>query len=141
MAAIVLLLGACGDRDTKSADAAKTAESGVPVEAVAVGRQSISASYTGVATLEAESEAQVAAKTSGVLVKLFVEEGDQVKSGQVLAKLEDTNPRLNVAKAEATLRKLQNDFRRANEMFERKLLSVEQNDKIRFDLDMQRASF
>jgi len=106
-----------------------------------VQRRSISASYSGTATLEPESEAQVAAKISGVLLKLLVEEGDQVKAGQVLAQLDDENPRLNLAKAEASLRKLENDYRRSKEMFERKLLSVEQNDKIRYDLETQRATW
>lgn len=131
-------LAACGeagkDKDAK-------VDAGVPVETIKVARRAISASYTGVATLEADSEAQVAAKISGALVKLLVEEGDQVKAGQVLAKLDDENPRLNLAKAEATLRKLENDYRRSKEMFERKLLSVEQNDKIRYDLDTQRATY
>ena len=135
------LLAACGggDADTKATEA--KADTAVPVEAVATTRREISASYTGVATLEADSEAQVAAKINGALVRLSAEEGDEVKAGQVLAKLDDENPRLNLAKAEATLRKLENDYRRSNEMFERKLLSVEQNDKIRFDLETQRATY
>lgn len=139
---LMMLLAACGgpDADKKKADEAKV-DTAVPVEAVAATRREISASYTGVATLEADSEAQVAAKISGALVKLSVEEGDEVKAGQVLAKLDDENPRLNLAKAEATLRKLENDFRRSNEMFGRKLLSVEQNDKIRYDLETQRATY
>lgn len=139
LVAVALSLAACGkgNGDTKTTGA----DAGVPVEAVAVGRRAISASYTGVATLEPDSEAQVAAKISGNLVKLFVEEGDQVRAGQLLAKLEDESPRLNLAKTEATMRKLENDFRRSSEMFARNLLSVEQNDKIRYDLETQRASF
>lgn len=133
-------LSACGRQD-KDANADEAANSAVPVEAAAVARRPISASYEGTATLEPESQAQVAAKINGVLLKLLVEEGDHVKQGQVLAKLDDEIPRLNLAKAEAVLRKLENDFRRSQEMFERKLLSVEQNDKIRFDLETQRASF
>ncbi|MCB1573099.1 MAG: efflux RND transporter periplasmic adaptor subunit [Xanthomonadales bacterium] len=129
-----------GDHGGAKAEEA-AADTSVPVEAVPVSRRSISASYSGTATLEPESEAQVAAKVSGVLLKLLVEEGDQVKAGQVLAKLDDENPRLNVAKAQATLRKLENDYRRSSEMFERKLLSVEQNDKIRYDLETQRATY
>lgn len=136
----VLVLAACSGGDSDKKDESTT-DTSVPVEAVAVTRREISASYTGVATLEADSEAQVAAKINGALVKLFVEEGDEVKAGQQLAKLDDENPRLNLAKAEATLRKLENDFRRSSEMFERKLLSVEQNDKIRYDLETQRATF
>ncbi len=135
------LLASCnGHGDGAKAEEA-AADTSVPVEAVPVSRRSISASYSGTATLEPESEAQVAAKVSGVLLKLLVEEGDQVKAGQVLARLDDENPRLNVAKAKATLDKLENDYRRSSEMFERKLLSVEQNDKIRYDLETQRASY
>ncbi|MBN8481478.1 MAG: efflux RND transporter periplasmic adaptor subunit [Xanthomonadales bacterium] len=135
------LPAACGGGEAGKDGGQAKADNAVPVEAVAAARRSISASYTGVATLEADSEAQVAAKVNGVLVKLFVEEGDEVKAGQVLAKLDDENPRLNLAKAEATLRKLENDHRRSSEMFARKLLSVEQNDRIRFDLETQRATY
>ena len=139
--AILTQMASCGgDHGGAKAEEA-AADTSVPVEAVPVSRRSISASYSGTATLEPESEAQVAAKVSGVLLKLLVEEGDQVKAGQVLAKLDDENPRLNVAKAQATLRKLENDYRRSSEMFERKLLSVEQNDKIRYDLETQRATY
>ena len=138
---VVPVLASCDKRvsGAKAEDAA--ADASVPVEAVAVARRSISASYSGTATLEPESEAQVAAKISGVLLKLMVEEGDQVKAGQVLAKLDEQNPRLNLAKAQASLGKLENDYRRSKEMFERKLLSVEQNDKIRYDLETQRATW
>lgn len=137
--AALFLLASCGG-DKKSEKEVSDSDASVPVEAVSVSRRAISASYSGTATLEADSEAQVAAKINGALLKLYVEEGDQVKIGQLLAKLDDENARLNLAKASATLHKLENDFRRSNEMFERKLLSVEQNDKIRYDLETQRAT-
>ncbi|MEO8459208.1 MAG: efflux RND transporter periplasmic adaptor subunit [Dokdonella sp.] len=123
-----------GDKDKDAA------ASTVPVEVATASKRDMTASYSGTATLEPEAEAQVVAKASGVLLKLYVEEGMVVKAGQLLAKLDDESARLNLAKAEATLSRLQNDNRRANEMFERKLLSVEQNDKIRFDLESQRAA-
>ena len=138
---ILPVLAACNKPNAEAKAAQAAAESSVPIEAVPVTRRSISASYSGTATLEPESEAQVAAKISGVLLKLRVEEGDQVKAGQVLATLDGENPRLNLAKAEASLHKLENDYRRSKEMFERKLLSVEQNDKIRYDLETQRATW
>jgi membrane fusion protein (multidrug efflux system) len=134
-------LASCGGQGEGAKAEEAAADTSVPVETAAVSRRSISASYSGTATLEPESEAEVAAKVNGVLLKLLVEEGDQVKAGQVLARLDDENPRLNVAKAHATLKKLENDYRRSSEMFERKLLSVEQNDKIRYDLETQRATY
>ncbi|HSX59688.1 MAG TPA: efflux RND transporter periplasmic adaptor subunit [Tahibacter sp.] len=132
------LLAACGQGgpDTsKQADAAAL----VPVETAVVASRAIDASYSGTATLEADREADVVAKTNGVLLKLFVEEGDTVRQGQVVARLDDASPRLSLAKAEATLRKLEADYRRADEMFGKKLLSLEEHDKIKFDLDNQRA--
>src|SRR5689334_16055719 len=133
----LLLLAACGKKpEEKKDESAK-----VPVEAVAATRRAIAASYSGTATLEADREADVTAKASGVLMKLYVEEGAQVKEGQVLAKLDDASSRLNLAKVEATLHKLESDYRRADEMFAKKLLSSEDHDKIRYDMENQRAAF
>ncbi|HVJ62651.1 MAG TPA: efflux RND transporter periplasmic adaptor subunit [Tahibacter sp.] len=137
---VALALTACGKGGPdkgKEAEAAAT----VPVEASVAARRAINASYSGTATLEADREADVVAKTNGVLLKLFVEEGDFVKEGQTLARLDDASPKLNLAKTEATLRKLEADYRRADEMFAKKLLSLEQHDKIKFDLDNQRAAY
>lgn len=133
-----LLLAACGSGGTEKDKTAETVAL-VPVEAVAAAARPIDASYSGTATLEADREADVVAKTGGVLLRLLVEEGDAVRQGQVLARLDDASPRLSLAKAEATLRKLEADYRRADEMFGRKLLSLEEHDKIKFDLDNQRA--
>src|SRR5687768_8352288 len=47
----------------------------VPVEVAQVAKRPIQASYHGTAALEAPNEAQVVAKTSGVLFALTVEEG------------------------------------------------------------------
>ncbi len=134
--ALLLILSGC---ENKKNDEKPTGNDAIPVEAVKAERRPMTANYSGTATLEPEAEADVVAKTSGVLLKLFVEEGDKVKAGQSLARLDSENARLNLAKSAATLGKLESDYRRSSEMFSRKLLSVEQNDKIRFDLETQRA--
>jgi HlyD family secretion protein len=46
---------------------------------------------------------QVAARTAGVVRFVYVQEGDAVTKGQVLARQEDDAPRLAVATAEASL--------------------------------------
>ncbi|WP_297696930.1 efflux RND transporter periplasmic adaptor subunit [Phenylobacterium sp.] len=46
---------------------------------------------------------QVAARTAGVVQQVLVHEGDQVKKGQVLARLEDEQPRLAAQSAAAEL--------------------------------------
>jgi membrane fusion protein (multidrug efflux system) len=126
--------------ETKS-KGGKDEETAIPVEAARVAREAMIANYTGTAALEAEREAQVVAKTSGVLLKLLIEEGDQVEAGQVLAQLDPERAQLELARAEASLRRLENDHRRAQELYATKLISSEAHDKVRFDLDTQRAAY
>ncbi|UXI67127.1 efflux RND transporter periplasmic adaptor subunit [Tahibacter amnicola] len=140
-AAVWLLLIALGGCQRGGGPEKKDDVASIPVEVASASVKPIDASYSGTATLEADREADVVAKTSGVLLKLLVEEGSVVKQGQVLARLDDAGPRLQAAKVEATLRKLEADYRRADEMFAKKLLSLEEHDKIRFDLDNHRAAY
>lgn len=147
-------LGACGRGGDKSADGKSGADEvkldkdgkpipkveAVPVEVAKAARRAISASYSGTANLEAPGEAQVVAKTSGVMVQLLAEEGDQVRAGQVLARLDGDRVRLEVQRQQATVRKLENNFRRSQELAERKLVSAESSDQIRYDLESARAS-
>lgn len=113
----------------------------VPVEVAKASRQSISASYSGTANLEAPGEAQVVAKTSGVMVQLLAEEGDQVRAGQVLARIDGDRVRLEVQRQLATVHKLENNFRRSRELAAQKLVSAEASDQIRYDLESARASY
>jgi membrane fusion protein (multidrug efflux system) len=113
----------------------------VPVEVARAARHAISASYSGTANLEAPGEAQVVAKTSGVMVQLLAEEGDQVRAGQVLARIDGDRVRLEAARQMATVRKLENNYRRATELAARKLVSAEAADQIKYDLESARASY
>lgn len=113
----------------------------VPVEVARAARHAISASYSGTANLEAPGEAQVVAKTSGVMVELLAEEGDQVRAGQVLARIDGDRVRLEAARQLATVRKLENNYRRSQELAARKLVSAESADQIKYDLESARAAY
>ena len=154
--AITLALAGCGggkpDGDAAEGEAATADAEGkggsnepkveaVPVEVASVARRPISASYSGTANLEAPAEAQVVAKTSGVMLQLLAEEGDQVKAGQVLARIDPDRPRLEMERARAQVRKLENNYRRARELAESKLVSTEQAEQIRYDLEAARAAY
>ncbi len=139
-------LAACGpppaEGEAKVDDAkAKKETKPVPVEVAAVERRAIAASYATTASLEAPNEAMIVAKTSGVLIGLRAEEGDQVRAGQVLAKIEPERLQLEVARSEAALRKLESEYARSKELFARKLVAADAHERIRFDIDTQRASY
>lgn len=150
--ALLAGLTACGGGAPEGAkDAAKTAGNAdgekkpeitaVPVETAQVAKRPIQASYNGTASLEAPNEAQVVAKTSGVLLKLLVEEGDRVRAGQVLAKIDPERPRLEVQRSEALLRKLEAEMNRSKELYDRKLVAADLYEKIRYDVATQKAQY
>lgn len=124
------------DKDGKPIEAVK-----VPVEVAKAARSAVTAAFQGTANLVPEAEADVVTKTSGVVLQIMVEEGDRVQAGQVLARLDSDRQRLALKQSEANLRKLENDFKRQEELIGRKLISQDVFDRSRYDLDTQRASY
>lgn len=112
----------------------------VPVEVVTAAKRTVNASYAGTANLDAPNESVVTAKSSGVMVAQLAEEGDFVRQGQVLARIDPARARLEVQRNQAAVNKLSNNYRRAQELLAQKLISTEAHDQIRFDLESARAS-
>ena len=144
--ATVLLLAGCGGsgQGKPGATAGSPEEAArvvVTVETAPAALRPITASYNATAALEAPNEAQVVSKPAGVLLRLLAEEGDTVKAGQVLAKIDPERPRLEVRRAEALLRKLEAELARSKELYERKLVAADLYEKIRYDVDTQRAIY
>jgi membrane fusion protein (multidrug efflux system) len=98
------------------------------------------AMYNGTATLEAEADAEVIAKVGGEVRRIFVEEGDHVHAGQVLAQLDDRQLRLQAAQARAARAKAERDFNRQVELHEKGLVSAGAFEGLKYDLDNQVAS-
>ena len=143
-----LLLSGCGAGAPGTAEAAESKDpkaektvDAVPVEAVAASRRAVAASYTGTAALEARAESQVVAKTSGVALAVLVEEGQQVRAGQPLVRLDPDRARLAVAQSEAQMRKLENNYQRAQKLIGQQMVSAADVDQIRFDLENARAQY
>jgi membrane fusion protein (multidrug efflux system) len=136
-------LGQLGCGKDSHSETKKNNETGaaIPVEVAQVETGNIAAFFTGTATLEAEGDAAVVAKVGGVVKEILVEEGVNVKAGQVLAKLDDEKLAVQLAQAEANLRKLENDFHRHEELFNKKLVSAEVYQRAKFEYESQKAAF
>ncbi len=128
---------------TEQSDDAKKADEKppVPVEAVAVARGDIQQTYRTITTLEAEQDVQVVARSSGILQDIFVEEGDQVSKGQLLAQLDVEQLSLEVAQLKATLQKLEKELKRQKSLYSRKLGSSDALDRARFEYESQLAQY
>ena len=130
--------GAEGEAQAKSGES-KELEA-VPVEVARASTRAIAASYTGTAPLEPLGESQVVAKTSGVALSVLVEEGQHVRAGQILVRLDAARAQLQAAQSSAVMRKLENSYARSSQLAAQKLMSANDNDQIRFDLENARAA-
>ena len=155
--ALLLILTGCesgssddatDDNGAATADATSDSEDGdeeetqpIPVEVQAPSRGDIYAVYSGTAPVEAFAEADVVAKVDGEVRVLLVEEGDEVKQNQVLARLDGDRLRLELNESRAQLAKLQRDFERNEELREKGLISEGDFDKLQYDLEALQASY
>lgn len=131
--------GGGGEGEAQAKDGKDSKPEAIPVEVVSAARRPIAASYTGTAPLEARGESQVVAKTSGVALNVLVEEGQQVRAGQPLVRLDPDRARLAVAQTEAQMRKLENSYRRSQQLVAQQMISANDVDQIKYDLENMRA--
>ncbi len=91
--------------------------------------------------LKAEKSVNVSPEKQGLLEKLFVEEGDRVKKGQVLAKMDggDFPFRLNELKVD--FEKQKSSYERRKNLFVQGAISAEEHDKYRNLYLMSKARF
>ena len=125
--------GATAQKDKKDKDA-------VPVEVTKVARRPVAASYSGTAPLEARGESQVVAKTSGVALQVLGEVGQPVRAGQVLVRIDSARAALQAAQSDAQVRKLEANYHRSQQLSAQQLVSANDLDQLRFDLENARAA-
>jgi len=115
-----LLLTGCGDNAANKPERAASAHL---IEASEVRLQDLSATRTLTGTLQAIREVNISNQVAGLLTELPVYPGDQVETGQTLARLDDRLLKAEVDKATATLKQASVDLRRLQDLAPRKLAS------------------
>ncbi|NNF51848.1 MAG: efflux RND transporter periplasmic adaptor subunit [Gammaproteobacteria bacterium] len=145
--ALFALVAGCG-QGPRGADGNKKGEDGedeeatpVPVEIAIVSTGDAVAAYSGTAALEAEQEAMVVAKVAGEVIGIAVEEGDRVKAGQVLARLDGDRLRLELARAGANLKKLEQEYQRNVDLYDKGLVSSGAYEGLKYELEALRSAY
>lgn len=124
----VLLTRSARSSGKKKADAA--APPAAPVELALVQRGSITTFLETTATLEARSSATLVAAAQGQLKEVAAEEGDWVRKGAVLARIDDTAARLAVERAEVAAHLAEREAERGRQLSERGFLSGKETDDL-----------
>jgi membrane fusion protein (multidrug efflux system) len=134
-------LSGCGS-DAKAAQskAPEDTTPAIPVEASPTKRGEVAATYSGTTTLEAAEEASVVAKVGGTVSEIYAEEGRVVRAGDALAKVDDTELRYDAEQAQANFDKKQQEYDRSKTLFDRKLISADAFDAVKYDLEVLKAT-
>ena len=138
--AMMLAMGVagCGDGESSSGAQAQTGRGGrggpnavTPVEVTAVERGAIARSISVPGAVEPIRSVGVNAQVAGVLLAVNVEEGDYVQRGQVLARVDDRELRAQLVSAEAQLEVAQSAFERAEQLRDRRVITLPEYERDR----------
>jgi RND family efflux transporter MFP subunit len=144
--AVLAGLTACSNNREVTAGPPETVRD---VQVIELQEQTIPDTFDAVGTVHASRTAPLAAQVMGVITALNVREGDAVKQGQVLATIDDVQPRAaveqaqaalsaaehEVAAAEAELALAQSTFKRMQTLYDKKSLSPQEFDEARTRLE------
>ena len=118
----------------------RPAQPAIPVAVTRVVSGSISSYYRATATLEAEKEAQILARVTGVVETILAEEGDQVTAGDPLLKVDNDEYRYRLEQAAASTANLRSRYERMEKMMKEELATEEEYQAVRSELASAEAN-
>ena len=138
---LFLALFACGEEEAQQTQGGRAGRGGrgggaaAPVKVEAVKRGDISAYILKNTTLEAERWVDVRARRAGQVIALLKEEGDPVRAGTVMARLDADAAQISVAQREVAYREAKQRYEREDALFQRNLGSKQsyENAKTQFE--------
>jgi len=116
-ASLLLFLNGCGGADTRTSGRRPGRASGpVPVATTEVLPRDLARTVTVAGSIEPIRTVSVTAQTSGTVLTVLVEEGDRVRPGQPLAKLDAREVSAQLERARAVLANAEAAFQRARDL-------------------------
>jgi len=113
LTAVLALAGACKSSKTEAAAGAVASVSAAPVKVEPVVRQRIAEKLTYTGAIEAGQKITITPEVGGRVAKIYVEEGQRVAAGQLLAEMDTESLSLQVKQAEAALSVAEANFQNA----------------------------
>jgi RND family efflux transporter MFP subunit len=134
---IIMFLSACSKEPIHSEDT-QTIES-KPAKLVVIGQQSSTSFLNYPATVKAENVFALSFEVSGVVDELLVVESQQVKKGEVLAKLDLRDLQASLQSAQAQFDSANSEFERADRLIKQEAISKSVFEQRRSQRDVNQA--
>src|SRR5881409_4196794 len=130
-------------------------EKPIPVTTEKAARRTILQTVSATGKIQPETEVKISPEVAGEIIELPVEDGMQVKKGDLLLKikpdsykalLEQQEAAISAAKAtnlqqKATMMKTEHDFKRAEDLFNKKLISEQEYNTAQAAYDVAKNTF
>ncbi len=102
--------------------------------------EDVSGTVLATGLVSTEDQANYSFKVGGVISRIWVDEGQSFRKGQLLATLNTTEIAAGVAQADLNVAKAQRDYNRANNLYKDSVFSLEQLQNTRTALEVARRS-
>jgi len=126
-------------KDTSYAEASKKVEAPIPVSTVTIAPKTIDAVVSAVGTLNSQNTSVLSSKIMGKVVALHAKEGDQVRQGTLLLKIESGEISAQVFQAQAAYNNAKLQHERIKRLFDEKAATQMEMDQATLGLDSANA--
>jgi len=133
------LLAGCGGDDPASPGSRSEGRASLPVRAYEVKRRDLSRHIQVASPVAPLRTVQLAARTDGIIESVEVEAGDRVETGQLLAQIDVSEQRAELARAEAALREAEANFERLRRLRDRDYIDEASFVTAQSELDVARS--
>ena len=134
VAAAIAILYSCKEED-KAKNPLREADV-IPVKISAVSALGVTKNISATGLVSTENEAKYSFKIGGVISRVFVEEGQFFKKGQLLATLNSTEISAGLEQASLNVDKTQRDYVRAANLYKDSVFTLEQLQNTKTALDI-----
>ena len=115
-------------------------EAAIPVKTEKVRRADMATYVETHARLEAERQVDVLARTTGLVEEIAVEEGDRVREGEVVVRLNKEELELRVQQSQVALRQVTATYERTRALHESRMVSEAEFETIRHQFENAQVS-
>lgn len=127
------------DKESGNAKDKNRSKQEIPVNAVIIKPQNLNASIDAVGTLLPNEEVDLIVETAGKVTGIFFKEGQRVKKGDLLIKVDDSDLQAQLTKARFQRKLLGEKLERQRTLFQKEAVSREAFDQVQTDFNLIEA--
>jgi len=133
----LIISTACKSNATKE----KINEDVIPVKTIQLQQETLQQTIHTSGQFTTDDETNLSFKTSGIINKVLVKEGDAVKKGQLLATLNLTEINAGAEQASLAYQKAQRDYERASNLYKDSVATLEQMQNAKTALEIAKQQY